>query len=50
VPILISGQAIKPGANIGVRPSFADLAATIADILNVKPPPAGASFKSIILT
>ena len=48
VPILISGAAVKPGANIGVRPTFADLAATIADILGVNPPPQGTSFKSMI--
>ena len=45
VPILISGGAVKPGVNIGVRDTFADLAATIADILGVKPPPHGTSFK-----
>jgi phosphopentomutase len=49
VPILISGAAIKSGVNIGVRPTFADLAATITDVLAVKPPPAGTSFKSMIV-
>lgn len=48
VPILISGAAIRPGVNIGVRQTFADLAATIADTLGVKPPPRGTSFKVII--
>lgn len=49
VPILISGTSIQAGANIGVRPTFADLAATIADTLAVKLPPQGTSFKAMIL-
>ena len=49
VPILITGAQVRKGVNIGVRESFADLAATIADVLDVKAPPQGASFKSLIL-
>jgi phosphopentomutase len=49
VPILISGTPVKTGVNIGVRHTFADLGATIADIFEVKPPPAGTSFKSQII-
>ncbi len=49
VPILITGAQVRAGVNIGVRESFADLAATIADVLDVKPPPQGESFKSLIL-
>ncbi|MBN2043931.1 MAG: phosphopentomutase [Anaerolineales bacterium] len=49
VPILLSGEQIKPGADIGIRQTFADLAATIADILEVTPPPKGLSFKHKIL-
>lgn len=48
VPVLISGAAVNPGVNIGVRSTFADLAATIADTLGVAPPPQGVSFKSMI--
>lgn len=48
VPILLAGTPIRPGVNIGVRASFADLAATIADTLEVKMPPQGASFKALI--
>ena len=48
VPILITGARVSEGVNIGVRESFADLAATIADVLDVKPPPQGESFKSLI--
>jgi phosphopentomutase len=49
VPILITGMPVKAGVNIGIRNTFADLGATIADILGVNPPPAGMSFKSQII-
>jgi len=49
VPILITGPAIKPGVNLGVRSTFADLAATIADALGVAAPPQGISFKTQLL-
>jgi len=45
VPVLITGAAVQAGVNIGVRPTFSDLAATIADIFDVKAPPQGISFK-----
>jgi phosphopentomutase len=50
VPILITGTSIRPGVNIGVRPTYSDLGATIADFLEIKPPPHGTSFKSVLLT
>jgi phosphopentomutase len=49
VPILISGAPIRAGVNIGVRPTFADLAASIAELLSVPAPPQGASFAGEIL-
>jgi phosphopentomutase len=49
VPILITGNPIRAGVNIGVRETFADLAATIADGLGVKPPSCGTSFKPMIV-
>jgi phosphopentomutase len=49
VPILITGASIRGGVNIGVRQTFSDLAATIADALAVEPPPQGTSFKRMIL-
>lgn len=49
VPILITGSPVRPGTNIGVRATFADLAATIADTIGVKAPPRGTSFKSMIV-
>ena len=49
VPILLTGKPVRLGVNIGVRETFADLAATIADILQVPAPPAGTSFRTQIL-
>ncbi len=49
VPVLIAGEPVKAGVNIGLRPSFADLAATIADLLDIEPTPAGDSFAPLIL-
>ncbi len=49
VPIIIFGHYIKPGIHIGIRNSFADIGATVADILNIKMPKYGESFKNLIL-
>ena len=49
IPVLIAGAAVNAGVNIGVRSTFSDLAATIADIFDVKAPPQGKSFKENIL-
>lgn len=49
VPVLLSGESIKEGVNIGVRASFADLAATIAEVLQVDNSGKGESFKSILM-
>ena len=49
IPILIAGAAVNAGVNIGVRSTFADLAATIADIFDVQAPLHGESFKANIL-
>ena len=48
VPLLIFGDSVKPGVKVGIRDSFSDLAATLADILNVSPPPNGKSFKELL--
>lgn len=36
VPLLVYGKSIRPGVDLGVRSSFADLGQTIADYLGVK--------------
>ena len=49
VPLLVYGKFLKAGINLGVRQSFADLAATIADLLGLPAPRWGKSFKELIL-
>ncbi|AKX94283.1 phosphopentomutase [Moorella thermoacetica] len=48
VPLLIYGKRIRP-LNIGVRPTFADLGATVADLLGVPYDLPGKSFASMLL-
>ncbi|MCB8988479.1 MAG: phosphopentomutase [Ardenticatenaceae bacterium] len=49
VPILLTGPAVKTAVNLGVRSTFADLAATIADVFGLERPFPGRSFKSALL-
>ena len=49
VPVLLSGAAVRAGADIGTRPTFADLGQTLADVLNVAPLGHGRSFLADIL-
>ncbi|RKD27859.1 phosphopentomutase [Caminicella sporogenes DSM 14501] len=49
IPILVYGDKIKSGVNIGTRKTFADIAATIADIFDVQKTQVGTSFKELIL-
>jgi phosphopentomutase len=44
VPLLVFGPRVKPGIDLGTRPSFADLGRTAAEHLGVKPTPDGTSF------
>ncbi|MBO5078620.1 MAG: phosphopentomutase [Oscillospiraceae bacterium] len=48
VPLLVLGQQIKP-VNLGTRKSFADIAATVAELLNVQLDTPGTSFAKEIL-
>ncbi len=49
IPLLIYGKPVRAGVNLGIRTSFADIGATIADLLNVETTPIGKSFKNEIL-
>ncbi|MDU1538859.1 MAG: phosphopentomutase [Paeniclostridium sordellii] len=49
IPILIYGKNVVNGYNLGTRDSFADIGATVADILNVDSPKNGKSFKNEII-
>ncbi len=44
VPFLIVSQSLRGGANLGTRRSFADVGATVADLLGVNRPGDGTSF------
>lgn len=44
VPLLVAGAQVRAGTNLGVRATFSDLGATIADSLGVAAPPCGTSF------
>ncbi|MEK6630780.1 MAG: deoxyguanosinetriphosphate triphosphohydrolase, partial [Acidobacteriota bacterium] len=44
VPLLVYGAQVRPGADLGVRDTFADLGQTLADIFGVGPLPNGRSF------
>jgi len=48
VPLLIAGKRIKSGANVGTRKTFADMAATIAKMLNVEDTGEGEEFASMV--
>ena len=48
VPVLLVGEPIKAGANVGTRESLADLGATVADLLGTKFNGWGTSFAAQI--
>ncbi|HHY14390.1 MAG TPA: phosphopentomutase [Thermoanaerobacterales bacterium] len=48
VPLLVYNNRMKRGTNLGTRETFADIAATIADILNFDGIDTGKSFKNEI--
>ncbi len=50
VPILAYSPAHTPGADLGVRSSFADLAATIAEVWNIRGVKYGTSFADGLLS
>lgn len=49
VPLLVYGASLKPGVNLGIRETFADVAATIAEFFSLEPPKWGTSFASLLL-
>ncbi|MHB8124102.1 MAG: phosphopentomutase [Desulfitobacteriaceae bacterium] len=48
VPLLVYGQNLKKGLNLGIRQSFADVGATVAEILQLEALPHGQSFYGLI--
>lgn len=49
IPMVFYGDQVIRGINLGTRPTFADLGATISDILSAGKTSIGDSFKSLIL-
>jgi phosphopentomutase len=49
VPVFLVGGTVQPGTDIGVRPTFADLGQTVAEIFGVGPLGNGESFLQDIL-
>ncbi|RKD34550.1 phosphopentomutase [Thermohalobacter berrensis] len=49
IPILVYGEMIKKGVNIGTRKTYADIGATILDMLNIGDINTGTSFADLIL-
>jgi phosphopentomutase len=49
VPVFLAGRSVRPGADIGVRDTFADLGQTVAEIFGVGPLAHGTSFLRDIL-
>lgn len=49
VPMMIYGDTIKPGVNLGTRDSFSDIAKTISEILSTKGDFCGNSFLNKII-
>lgn len=50
IPLLVFGQKVRNNVNLGIRESFADVAATIAETFLVTPPLIGKSFLKEIST
>lgn len=48
IPILITGKKVKPNTDLGIRNTYADIAATILDIWGYERLPYGTSFKEKI--
>jgi phosphopentomutase len=44
VPLLVAGELVQPGVDLGLRRTFADLGQTLAELFGVPPLPHGTSF------
>jgi phosphopentomutase len=49
VPVLIAGERVRPGVDLGTRQTFADLGQTLAELYGVGPLAHGTSFLADIL-
>jgi phosphopentomutase len=49
IPLLVFGEQVKHGVNLGIRQTYADVAATIAEIFDVPAPKYGTSYLGEII-
>ena len=49
VPVVVYGKQCQKGVNLGMLESFADMGATVCDLLGVEGTGVGTSFKEAIL-
>jgi phosphopentomutase len=49
VPVMLTGPSVRPGVELGTRPSFADLGQTLADVFGVGALAHGTSFLADVL-
>lgn len=49
IPLVIYGNNVKRGCNLGTRKTFSDIGATVLDYFNIKPEISGTSFLSELL-
>jgi phosphopentomutase len=50
VPVLLTGEHVRKGVDLGTRSTFADLGQTLADVFEAPRLPFGESFRSRIST
>ena len=50
VPLLVAGRMVRAGTDLGTRATFADLGATVAELLGLPPLEAGTSFARDIMS
>jgi phosphopentomutase len=50
VPLLVAGRMVRAGTDLGTRATFADLGATVAELLGLPPLEAGTSFAGDIIS
>ena len=48
-PLLVFGPPVQPGVDLGLRKTFSDVGATIAQAFKLEPPELGASFLDEVL-
>jgi phosphopentomutase len=49
VPLLVTGAAVRPNTDLGIRGTFADVGQTLAELFGVGPVPSGTSFLRDVL-